>query len=63
LAEYFAFISRTSERSFAYGDTWGDLALGTASAVVAGAVVHRVWNRGLLLEPAPLPSTIEPITA
>ena len=42
LAEYFAFISRSSERSHAYADTLGDLALGTAGAVVAGVVVHRL---------------------
>lgn len=57
LAEYFAFLSGTSDRSFAYGDTLGDLALGTTGAVVAGLLVHHLWNRGLLLEPAPLPST------
>lgn len=62
LAEYFAFISRTSERSFAYGDTLGDLALGTAGAIVAGVVVHRLWNLGVLLDPAPLPSSREPAT-
>lgn len=61
LAEYFAFISRTSERSFAYGDTLGDLALGVAGAVVAGLVVQRLWRRGLLLEPAPLPARPERI--
>ena len=59
LAEYFAFISRTSDRSFAYGDTLGDLALGTAGAVVAGVVVQRLWHRDLLLEPTQLPSTRE----
>lgn len=42
VAEYFAFISKTSERSFAYADTLGDLALGTAGAAVAAVVVHRL---------------------
>lgn len=51
LAEYFAFISRTSERTFAYGDTLGDLALGTAGAVVGGMVVHHLRQRGRLLDP------------
>lgn len=59
LAEYFAFITRTSARSFAYGDTLGDLAPGTAGAVVAGVVVHRLWRRGLLHEPARLPTMRE----
>jgi hypothetical protein len=54
LAEYFAFISRHSEREFAYADTLGDLALGTAGAVVAAVVVHRLWRRGQLLEPREL---------
>jgi hypothetical protein len=51
LAEYFAFISRTSERSFAYGDTLGDLALGTAGAVVGGMIVHHLRQQGRLLDP------------
>ncbi|MEO5662812.1 MAG: hypothetical protein ABIR39_05970 [Nocardioides sp.] len=49
LAEYFAFISRTSQRSFVYGDTLGDLALGVSGALVAGILVHRLWRRGLLV--------------
>ena len=53
LAEYFAFISRHSERSFAYADTLGDLALGTLGAVVAALVVHGLWRRGHLLDPPP----------
>ena len=43
VGEYFAFISRSTERTFAYADTLGDLALGTLGAVVAGVVVHRLW--------------------
>ena len=54
LAEYFAFLSRSTEREFAYADTLGDLALGTAGAVVAALVIHRAWRHGLLREPAPL---------
>lgn len=45
LAEYFAFISRSSERAFAYGDTLGDLGLGAAGAVVAALVVHRLQDQ------------------
>ncbi len=55
VAEYFAFISRSSEREFAYADTLGDLALGTAGAVVAAVVIHRAWQHGRLLDPEALP--------
>lgn len=55
LAEYFAFISRSSERTFAYGDTLSDLALGTAGALVCGIVVHRSRQRGWLSDPPLLP--------
>jgi len=54
VGEYFAFISRSTERTFAYADTLGDLALGTTGAVVAGVVVHHLWRRGYLDEAAPL---------
>jgi hypothetical protein len=54
LAEFFAFISKSSEREFAYADTLGDLSLGAAGAVVAAIVVHRSWRSGRLLQPAPL---------
>ncbi|MFC7362985.1 hypothetical protein [Nocardioides astragali] len=54
IGEYFAFISRSTERTFAYADTLGDLALGTTGAVVAGLVVHRLWRRGHLNEAGPL---------
>jgi hypothetical protein len=56
VAEFFAFISRSTEREFAYADTLGDLALGTAGAVVAAVVLHRSWQRGHLLDPPPLPA-------
>ena len=58
VAEYFAFISRSTEREFAYADTLGDLALGTAGAVLAAVVIHRSWQRGRLLDPAPLPPRV-----
>lgn len=54
VAEYFAFISRSTEREFAYADTLGDLVLGTLGACVAGLVVHRAWQHGRLLDPPPL---------
>lgn len=53
IAEYFAFISKSSERRHAYADTLGDLALGSLGAVIAGVVVHRLWRRGLLMSAAP----------
>jgi hypothetical protein len=55
VAEFFAFISKSTEREFAYADTLGDLSLGTAGAVVAAVVIHHSWQRGRLVEPAPLP--------
>lgn len=58
LAEYFAFLSRASDRSFVYGDTLADLALGTAGALAGGVLVHRSWRRGLLLEPGPIPERV-----
>ena len=58
LAEFFAFISKSTEREFAYADTLGDLALGTAGAVVAAVVLHRSWHRGRLLDPAPVPPRV-----
>lgn len=54
VAEFFAFISRSTEREFAYADTLGDLTLGTAGAVVAAVLIHRSWRRGQLREPRPL---------
>lgn len=54
VAEFFAFISKSTEREFAYADTLGDLSLGTAGAVLAALVIHRAWRRGYLREPAPL---------
>lgn len=55
VAEFFAFISKSTEREFAYADTLGDLSLGTAGAVVAAVAIHRAWQRGRLLDPEPLP--------
>ncbi len=58
VAEFFAFISKSSEREFAYADTLGDLALGVAGAVVAAVVIHRAWRRGRLLAPEALPARV-----
>ena len=54
VAEYFAFISRSSEREFAYADTLGDLSLGTAGAVLAAVAVHVLWRSDRLDHPTPL---------
>jgi hypothetical protein len=62
LAEYFAFISRSTEREFAYTDTLGDLSLGTAGAVLAAVVLHSAWRRGHLVHPRPLTSEGRPAT-
>ncbi|MDO9497296.1 MAG: hypothetical protein Q7J48_16450 [Nocardioides sp.] len=53
IAEYFAFVSKSSERAGAYDDTLGDLALGTVGTVVAALVVHAMWQQGRLRETAP----------
>lgn len=55
IAEFFAFISRSTERRFAYADTLGDLGLGTLGALVAAVVLHRLWQRGRLRNVEPLP--------
>ncbi|AXT84964.1 hypothetical protein C6I20_07045 [Aeromicrobium sp. A1-2] len=53
MAEYFAFISKSSERRGAYTDTLGDLALGTIGTIVAAFVVHGMWQRGRFASAAP----------
>ena len=63
VAEYFAFISRSTEREFAYADTLGDLSLGTAGAVLAAVVLHRAWRHGYLVHPRPLTSEGRPAAA
>lgn len=55
ILEYFAFISGSSERSFAYADTLGDLGLGTCGALAAAIAVHRMWQWGALSNLSPLP--------
>ncbi|MDP2774624.1 MAG: hypothetical protein Q8O61_13815 [Nocardioides sp.] len=53
IAEYFAFVSKSSERAGAYDDTLLDLALGTVGTVIAASVVHAMWQQGRLRETAP----------
>lgn len=53
LAEYFAFIANSSEKRHAYTDTLGDLSLNVLGATLAGTLVHRLWQRGLLMSAAP----------
>lgn len=55
LAEYVAFLSESTEKTFAYEDTLGDLALGVLGAVVGAWVLHRLWSRGRLRHAEPLP--------
>ena len=58
VAEFFAFISGSTEREFAYADTLGDLALGTFGAVVAAVAIRGLWSRGRLADTAP---QLEPV--
>jgi hypothetical protein len=53
IAEYFAFISKSSERRSAYTDTLGDLALGSFGAVLAAVALRGLWRRGRLVDAAP----------
>ncbi|WP_193608301.1 hypothetical protein [Nocardioides lijunqiniae] len=53
IAEYFAFVSKSSERAGAYDDTLGDLALGTFGVVMAALLVHMMWQQGRLRDTAP----------
>lgn len=53
IAEYFAFIANSTEKRHAYTDTLGDLTLGSLGAVLAGIVVHRLWQSGQLTSAAP----------
>ncbi|WP_183099867.1 hypothetical protein [Nocardioides pelophilus] len=53
LAEYVAFIRGGTERTFAYTDTLGDLALGTLGSVVVAVAIHALWQRGQLTAAAP----------
>jgi hypothetical protein len=60
LAEYFAFIANSSEKRHAYTDTLADLGLNVLGAALAGTLVHRLWQRGLLMSAAP---QLEPYSA
>ena len=54
IAEYFAFLARSTERRFAYADTLSDLGLGLVGAVVAAIIVHRLWSTGGLRQVEPV---------
>ncbi|WP_332642521.1 hypothetical protein [Aeromicrobium sp.] len=53
LAEYFAFISKSSELQLAYTDTLGDLTLGTMGSITAAVIIHASWQRGRIVGSAP----------
>lgn len=53
IAEYFAFISKSSERAGAYADTLGDLGLGALGSIVAALTIHTLWQQGRLATAAP----------
>lgn len=52
-AEYFAFLSKSTERRSAYTDTLGDLALGSFGALLAGVMIYALWQAGRLQTSAP----------
>lgn len=58
ILEYFAFISRSTERHFAYADTLGDLGIGAFGALVAAVVGHQMWQRGALTNVEPIPPLV-----
>ena len=60
IAEYYAFISTSSERRGAYTDTLSDLALNVTGAIVAALVVLTLWRAGRLATAAP---QLEPLRA
>lgn len=53
LAEYVAFLSKSTERRSAYTDTLGDLTFDTLGALVAALVILTLWRTGLLHSAAP----------
>lgn len=53
IGEYFAFISGSSERHFAYADTLGDLGLGVLGAITGAAIICTLWRQGRMTETAP----------
>lgn len=53
IAEYFAFLSKSTERRSAYTDTLGDLALGSFGALFAGMAIYALWQVGRLQTTAP----------
>lgn len=53
VAEFAAFLSKSSEREFAYADTLSDLTLNVLGSLVAAIVIHRAWQRGRLTTTAP----------
>lgn len=63
IGEYFAFISGSTEREFAYTDTLGDLGLGVLGALVAALVIHRLWSQGRLVATAPQLDLVAPVRA
>jgi hypothetical protein len=53
VAEYFAFVGRSSESPTAYADTLGDIALGALGAVLAALGIQWSWRQGGLASTAP----------
>jgi hypothetical protein len=65
IAEYYAFISTSSERHGAYTDTLADLALGMSGSILAAVVIHTLWRMGRLVSAAPQlePRSMAPLPA
>ncbi|MDN5743565.1 MAG: hypothetical protein L0H31_00420 [Nocardioidaceae bacterium] len=53
IAEYYAFISGGTERTFAYTDTLSDLTLGVLGSFAIALIIHALWRQGQLREAAP----------
>lgn len=60
LAEYYAFISGTSEVSRAYEDTLSDMTLGVMGSLVAAVGIHVLWRHHRLADTAPQLDSVEP---
>jgi hypothetical protein len=54
LFEYASFVSKSTERSWAYTDTLGDLGLGWLGSAFAAYVIHALWRRQHLSSAVPI---------
>lgn len=54
LFEYASFVSKSTERRWAYTDTLGDLALGWLGCAFAALTLHTLWRRRHLASAVPI---------